>query len=69
MLIKKTCPINNLIVLQLDPEESSLLWRFRYSLLSNPKALPKFVFAVDWNDESESSLATGMDTGVFRVVF
>eukprot|EP01138_Halocafeteria_seosinensis_P006251 gb/GECG01006392.1/.p1 GENE.gb/GECG01006392.1/~~gb/GECG01006392.1/.p1 ORF type:complete len:1074 (+),score=112.44 gb/GECG01006392.1/:1-3222(+) len=43
---------------RLDPEESSLLWRFRYSLLSNPKALPKFVFAVDWNDESESSLAT-----------
>eukprot|EP01138_Halocafeteria_seosinensis_P006253 gb/GECG01006394.1/.p1 GENE.gb/GECG01006394.1/~~gb/GECG01006394.1/.p1 ORF type:complete len:145 (+),score=14.34 gb/GECG01006394.1/:1-435(+) len=52
-------------LLQLDPEESSLLWRFRYSLLSNPKALPKFVFAVDWNDESESSLATGTGPTVF----
>lgn len=48
---------------QLDSQESSLLWKFRYSLLSNPKALPKFVLAVDWTDESESSLATGTELG------
>ena len=28
----------------------NLLWRYRYYLIENPKALPKFLVAVAWND-------------------
>ena len=34
-------------------EEKDLLWRFRFSLVDNRKALTKFLLAVDWTVESE----------------
>lgn len=34
-------------------EEKDLLWRFRFSLVDNHKALTKFLLAVDWTVESE----------------
>jgi phosphatidylinositol 3-kinase len=37
-------------VKDLKPKDRQLLWRFRYSLLDNAKALNKFLRAVDWSD-------------------
>lgn len=37
----------------LSTEEKDLLWRFRFSLVDNRRALPKFLEAVDWSVESE----------------
>jgi phosphatidylinositol 3-kinase len=34
-------------------EEKDLLWRFRFSLVDNRRALTKFLVAVDWTVESE----------------
>lgn len=34
-------------------EEKDLLWRFRFSLVDNRRALTKFLLAVDWTMESE----------------
>ncbi|GAX24386.1 phosphatidylinositol 3-kinase [Fistulifera solaris] len=34
-------------------EEKDLLWRFRFSLVENRRALTKFLLAVDWTVESE----------------
>jgi Phosphoinositide 3-kinase family, accessory domain (PIK domain)/Phosphatidylinositol 3- and 4-kinase len=34
-------------------EEKDLLWRFRFSLVDNQRALTKFLLAVDWTVESE----------------
>lgn len=34
-------------------EERDLLWRFRFSLVDNRRALTKFLLAVDWTVESE----------------
>lgn len=34
-------------------EERDLLWRFRFSLVDNRRALTKFIVAVDWSVESE----------------
>jgi phosphatidylinositol 3-kinase len=34
-------------------EERDLLWRFRFSLVDNRRALTKFLVAVDWSVESE----------------
>jgi phosphatidylinositol 3-kinase len=34
-------------------EEKDLLWRFRFSLVDNRRALTKFLVAVDWSVESE----------------
>lgn len=34
-------------------EEMDLLYRFRYYLTENKKALIKFLLSVDWNVESE----------------
>lgn len=34
-------------------EEKDLLWRFRFSLVDNRKALTKFLLAVDWTVDSE----------------
>ena len=34
-------------------EEKDLLWRFRFSLVDNHRALSKFLLAVDWTVESE----------------
>lgn len=37
----------------LTTEEKDLLWRFRFSLVDNRRALTKFLLAVDWTVESE----------------
>ncbi len=34
----------------LDAEEKELIWRFRWSLTSEPRALTKFLACVDWSD-------------------
>ena len=34
-------------------EEKDLLWRFRFSLVDNRRALTKFLLAVDWSVDSE----------------
>lgn len=34
-------------------EEKDLLWRFRFSLVNNRRALTKFLLAVDWTVDSE----------------
>lgn len=36
-----------------DCSQSDLLWRFRFSLVDNRRALAKFLLAVDWTVESE----------------
>lgn len=38
---------------QLSREQRDLLWRFRFSLVDNRRALTKFLVAVDWTVESE----------------
>lgn len=37
----------------LSHEEKDLLWRFRFSLVDNRRALTKFLLAVDWSVDSE----------------
>jgi len=37
----------------LSTEEKDLLWKFRFSLVDNRRALTKFLLAVDWSCESE----------------
>ena len=37
----------------LSTEEKDLLWKFRFSLVDNRRALTKFLLAVDWSVESE----------------
>lgn len=37
----------------LTADEKELLWRFRFWLQSNKKALTKFLKSVDWNKPSE----------------
>ena len=37
----------------LSTEEKDLLWRFRFSLVDERRALTKFLLAVDWTVESE----------------
>mmetsp|Transcript_4168 Transcript_4168/g.6076 ORF Transcript_4168/g.6076 Transcript_4168/m.6076 type:complete len:359 (-) Transcript_4168:275-1351(-) len=37
----------------LSREEKDLLWRFRFSLVDNRRALTKFLLAVEWTVESE----------------
>ena len=34
----------------LNAEEKELIWRFRWSLTSEPRALTKFLACVDWGD-------------------
>ena len=41
----------------LTSEEQDLLWRFRYYLAANHKALSKFVKCVNWAAEQEANLA------------
>ncbi|KAK4162452.1 kinase-like domain-containing protein [Cladorrhinum sp. PSN259] len=41
----------------LSPEEKDLVWKFRYHLTRNKKALTKFVKSVNWQDHSESKQA------------
>ena len=41
----------------LNVEERALLWRFRYSLISEARALTKFLKCVDWGDAQEARQA------------
>ena len=41
----------------LTSEEQDLLWRFRYHLAANQKALAKFVKCVNWAAEAEATQA------------
>lgn len=42
---------------QLSGEEKQLLWRFRFSLTDNKRAVNKFLRCVDWSDVHESKQA------------
>lgn len=41
----------------LTPEEKDLVWKFRYHLTKDKRALTKFVKSVNWQDQSESRQA------------
>ncbi|CAJ2504259.1 Uu.00g116530.m01.CDS01 [Anthostomella pinea] len=41
----------------LSPEEKDLVWKFRYHLTKDKRALTKFVKSVNWQDQSESKQA------------
>lgn len=41
----------------LSPEEKDLVWKFRYHLTRDKRALTKFVKSVNWSDQSESKQA------------
>ncbi|KAK5662882.1 hypothetical protein OQA88_6293 [Cercophora sp. LCS_1] len=41
----------------LSPEDKDLIWKFRYHLTRNKKALTKFVKSVNWQDQAESKQA------------
>ena len=41
----------------LSPEEMDLVWKFRYHLTKDKRALTKFVRSVNWNDHGESKQA------------
>lgn len=41
----------------LSSEEADLVWKFRYHLTRDKRALTKFVKSVNWNDQSESKQA------------
>eukprot|EP00462_Mataza_sp_D1_P020946 CAMPEP_0175147654 /NCGR_PEP_ID=MMETSP0087-20121206/16121_1 /TAXON_ID=136419 /ORGANISM="Unknown Unknown, Strain D1" /LENGTH=820 /DNA_ID=CAMNT_0016432885 /DNA_START=12 /DNA_END=2474 /DNA_ORIENTATION=+ len=58
--IKERNEIHEIIndpVKHLKGEERQLLWRFRFSLTENKKALPKFLRCVDWKDNNETKQA------------
>lgn len=40
-------------VKQMQYEERELLYRFRYTLTENPKALVKFLYVVEWDNDTE----------------
>ncbi|KAI0467469.1 phosphatidylinositol 3 [Xylaria cf. heliscus] len=41
----------------LSPEEKDLVWKFRYHLTKDKRALTKFIKSVNWQDQSESRQA------------
>lgn len=45
---------------RLDEDEKNLIWKFRYNLKDKGNALPKFLNAVNWNEESEVKEALKM---------
>ncbi|KAJ2302360.1 Phosphatidylinositol (PI) 3-kinase [Coemansia sp. RSA 2706] len=45
---------------ELSDNEKNVVWKFRYYLASNKRALTKFVKCVDWNDPIEAKQATGL---------
>ena len=45
---------------QLSGAEAQLLWRFRNALTTEPRALPKFLRAVDWSDANEAKEACAL---------
>ena len=44
----------------LNVDERALLWRFRYSLISEARALTKFLKCVDWGDAQEARQAADL---------
>lgn len=44
----------------LKNEDKDLLWKFRYTLTDNKKAVVKFLLSVDWNEEIEVKQATDL---------
>lgn len=44
----------------LKNDDKDLLWKFRYTLLDNKKAVVKFLLSVDWNEETERQQATDL---------
>jgi phosphatidylinositol 3-kinase len=44
----------------LTGEERQVLWRFRFSLTNEKRALTKFLKCVDWSDAQESKQATDL---------
>jgi len=44
----------------LVPEQSYLIWLYRYSLLGNKHALVKFLHSVNWGNEKEEEIAVQM---------
>ena len=48
------------ITRKMDMDTQNLLWKFRYSLSSDPRALTKFLKSVDWNDKDETKAAIGL---------
>ena len=52
---------------QLTTDERDVVWRFRYSLTQEPRALTKFLKCVDWKDVQEARQATElMKMGVWK---
>lgn len=47
----------------LAAKDKALLWRFRYALTSEPRALTKFLKCVDWSDASEARQASASRCG------
>lgn len=45
--------ISSPVQYNLTREEKDLLWRFRFSLVDNRRALTKFLLAVDWTEDDE----------------
>ncbi|EQC34632.1 hypothetical protein SDRG_07953 [Saprolegnia diclina VS20] len=46
----------------LKNDEKDLLWKFRYTLVENRKAIVKFLLSVDWLDETEVTLTSELLT-------
>lgn len=44
----------------LSARERELLWRFRFMLAGRPRALPRFLQAVDWRDVREARVAAAL---------
>uniref|UniRef100_K3X9V2 phosphatidylinositol 3-kinase n=1 Tax=Globisporangium ultimum (strain ATCC 200006 / CBS 805.95 / DAOM BR144) TaxID=431595 RepID=K3X9V2_GLOUD len=44
----------------LKNDDKDLLWKFRYTLTDNRKAVVKFLLSVDWNEETERQQATDL---------
>ncbi len=44
----------------LSVEQKALLWRYRYSLTNNKKALAKFLQCIDWTKEKEEKEGMNM---------
>jgi len=42
---------------ELSVADSELLWKFRYCLTKEKKALPKFLSCVDWTDDQQKEQA------------
>lgn len=43
----------------MQAEAKALLWRFRFSLVTEKRALTKFLKCVDWSDAQEAKQVMG----------